>query len=186
MKKHLTGPEQARKMSESIEDTRLPKTQGNAGIFTPSKKSLQSDNLPKVGSEKTYREITSSSVIQLPRNTVKPVNGRLFCRATNPEERITESGIILPEKPLDEDPNAYMNKDRTQKDRKRFWVIDIADDIPFKIERGDEVYPFWIDEALGYNSQMIRDFGNQSMDYFVFHYTELAGISMLKHEKIKD
>ena len=187
MPKKQTGKQQADTLAKAVGEPseRKAPTQGHRSTLKPSKRVLQPDRLPKVGEGKSYKEITAVSVILLPKNTVKPVNGRIFCKMTAPEERVTKSGLILADGPLEgeQDSNAYLNKDKVQKDRKRFWVIDFADDIPFKLERGDEVYPFWIDESLGYNPQMIRDFGNNGMDYFVFHFTEIAGVSILEHEK---
>jgi len=186
-KQDLTGKQQAEKMANAMDpDKQKTPGHGKGSMFSAPDGKLQPDNLPKVGANKSFEEITSTSVVVIPENTVKPVNGRIFATATEPGERMTESGIILADAPLKkEDPNAFLNKDASQKDRKRFWVIDFAEDIPFKLERGVEIYPFWVDEALGYNPQMVRDFPNNHSDYWVFHYTEIAGVSKLEHEKLE-
>jgi hypothetical protein len=154
---------------------------------------MNNENLPKVD-QKTYEEITKTSVITLPDNKVKPVNQRIFAIAQDPGEMKTDSGIIL--------ANTY-NLPEAKKGRKRevlrYFVVDVSDDCDVKVpytkddgtisrrnlERGDEIFPFIPAEAEEWSFPLVHDFYNNN-DYIVFHQSELAGVgmsSLLKKEK---
>lgn len=140
--------------------------------------------IPKV-KPKTFEEITNTSVINLPKNQVKPVNGRIFAIAQDPGEMKTEGGILL--------PTAYsLPEARKGKKREilRYFVVDVADNcninVPAenlqfakfrKLERGDEIFPFIPQEAEEWSFPIVHDFYNNN-DYIVFHETELAGVGM--------
>lgn len=149
--------------------------------------------IPKIPGN-TYEDITKVSVINLPNNQVKPVNGRIFAIAQDPGEMKTEGGLIL--------PTAYsMPEERKglKRERLRYFVVDVAEDCNIKVptkgpqnedwkrnlERGDEIFPFMPQDADGWTPPIVHDFYN-NQDYIVFHESELAGVGMsglLKKEK---
>ncbi len=140
--------------------------------------------------QKSYEEITAQSVVTLPHNQVRPVNGRIFCKEVNPEEMKTDGGIILPSQY--DKPEA---KGGQQIQLKRYFVIDVADDCtirfkkrenttPCKIKRGDEVFPF-IPDVVDFKFPTLFDF-YINKEYMVFHETELGGVgvsSLIQKEK---
>lgn len=129
--------------------------------------------LPKVKSEVDPQ--TMEMVIELPKNQVKPVNGRIFCVETDPGEMKTKSGLILPT-----DYQAPQARGGRQRRLRRFWVVDVADDVSLKVagrklQRGDEVYPFIPNEAEAWSFPIVFDY-YLNTSYIVLHETELAGI----------
>ena len=148
---------------------------GKNTIFTPSKKELQPDNLPKVGS-KSYKDITAVSVLEIPTIGLKPINGRIIVLDTDPGEVKTPGGIIRATKYR----SAESKGGKTRKLR-RYYVIAVADDCTLDIARGDEVHPFIPDQAEDWSFTEVFDYYTNDW-YYVFHETELAGITKTKLE----
>lgn len=183
MAKKASGTVQAKRMAKAMGDHPEP-GHGAGSVFKGNRGAGEPDNLPRVG-QKTYKDITATSVIELPKNDVKPVNQRIYCIATDPGEMKTGGGIILPST-----HNSPEAKGGRKRELRRYWVVDVADDcnIKFngrKISRGDEVYPFIPQEAEEWTFPMIFDFYTNK-EYTVIHETELAGVgmsSLLKKEE---
>lgn len=190
MAKQVKGSVQATRMSKAIGDQQEP-GHGSGSVFKGPGKSNEPDNLPRVG-KKSYKDITATSVIELPKNEVKPVFGRIFCIAQDPGEMKTGGGIILPNT-----HNAPEAKGGRKRELMRYWVVDVADDckvtVPVarkseerrKLERGDEVYPFIPQEAEEWTFPTVFDF-YLNQEYLVIHETELAGVGMSPALKKED
>jgi len=186
---------------EKTNDKRKP-NQGGKSVFagiaggkTPTKKlhiakpnkidpnlTAGEEKPPKV-EQKSYKDLTAKSVIKLPHNQVRPVNGRIFVITVDPTEMKTEGGIIL--------PSSYQKETAKGSQKRtllRYFVIDVADDCtirftktenssPSKIERGDEVFPFIPVEAVDFEFPELHDFYNNE-NYTVIHETELGGVGV--------
>ncbi len=194
-KKQVLREKRIDKLAEAVKDQPTPQ-QSSGSIFKGKGPTHEIDNLPKRKEPQSFKEITATSVIELPKNQVKPVNQRIFCFEQDPGEMKTQGGIIVPSS--HNLPDAKGGKARY---RKRYFVIDVADDctvmVPVdpnngnnpenkrKLARGDEVYPFIPQEAEEWSFPTVFDFYVNAA-YLVFHETELAGVgmsSLLKKEK---
>ena len=149
----------------------------------PEEEKIPVGKVPPKLEQKSYEDITVTSVVELPNNQVRPVNGRIFVIAVDPSEMKTESGIIL--------PSSYQKetaKGSQKRQLLRYFVIDVADDCTIrfkkasnldsgKIERGDEVFPFIPVEAVDFEFPEVHDFYNHQ-NYTVLHETELGGVGV--------
>lgn len=186
-KKQIQREDRIDRLAEAVKDQPEPQ-HGSGSIFKGKGPTHEIDNLPKRKEAKSYEEITATSVIELPKNQVKPVNQRIFCFEQDPGEMKTQGGIIVPSS--HNLPDAKGGKARY---RKRYFVIDVADDCTIKvndrkISRGDEVYPFIPQEAEEWSFPTVFDFYVNAA-YLVFHETELAGVgmsSLLEKKELKD
>jgi len=190
MTKKENGRDQAAKMAAAIDDQPKPQ-HGSGSVFKSGTKTSEYDDLPKMKT-KSYEDITAFSVLEIPKNQVKPVNQRIFCISQDPGEQKTEHGIIIPNQ-----HNKPESKGGRKRERRRYWVVDVADDVTLEVplfpgskerrplERGDEVYPFIPEEAEAWDFVMVYDFYTNK-EYIVFHQTELGGVGMspsVKKEK---
>ena len=171
------------RLAEAVKEQPTPQ-HSSGSIFRGKGPTHEIDNLPKRKEPKSFKEITAQSVIELPKNQVKPVNQRFFCIGQDPGEMKTAGGVILPSI-----HNAPEAKGGQKRELLRFWVIDVADDcdimIPTgpefkerrKVERGDEIYPFIPEDAVDWSFAKVFDF-YINQQYYVFHQTELDGVGM--------
>jgi co-chaperonin GroES (HSP10) len=165
---------------KSMEDIK-EMTEGKKDTETPwCKLPDESFSAPEKLKNKSYEEITAVSVIDVPRNHLKPVNQRIFCVKVDPGEQKTESGIIL--------ATSYGNDESKGKKVKKFryFVIDVAVDCTVEfidhkdnkrtLRRGDEIAPFIPEDMISYSHTLVHDFGNNEI-YVSFHQTEIAGVN---------
>jgi len=135
---------------------------------------------------KKANDIIASAVYETTDPTIIPVNQRILCIEKPAEEIKTESGIIIP------DLKTSVGKDgETTEDKPRFIVASAAGDAilidangeEYNIKQGDEVYPFWPPEAIGFDFPTVFDYGTLR-HYITFHISELAGfIKAIPKEK---
>jgi len=145
---------------------------------------------------RTAESIESDTVIDLPVNLVRPMGSRIFCKAVPAFEKKTRAGIIM--------ATSYeqqRGEDRIIRDYKRYFVIDVADDLtrtfkPLdpnqpnrKLQRGDEVFIFVPEDAKRYSPVEVIDWSNGAMRYVVFEEMEIAGaglINLIQEEDKKE
>jgi len=145
---------------------------------------------------KTAETIESDTVIDLPVNLVRPMGGRVFCKEMTATEKRTRGGIILATK-----YEQIRGEDVVKRDYKRYFVIDVANDLtrtfkPLdpnepdrKLRRGDEVFIFVPEDAKRYSPVEVIDWNNGGMRYTVFEEMEIAGaglINLIQEEDKKE
>lgn len=124
---------------------------------------------------KTFEEITAVSVIDIPKCQLTPSNGRIFITSVDAGEQKTAGGVIIPNK-FNNDPQ----KEKSTIERKRYYVVAVADDVPVKdvgkkLEMGDEVFLLLMPDAIGFDLPYVIDYYTRNT-FDVIHYTELAAI----------
>lgn len=121
-------------------------------------------------------EIIANRAYKVADPTITPVNQRLLCIDIDPGEVKTDAGIILPGQ------KANPAKDGSAMSKPRFIVAASAGDATvidkegkeYRLQQGDEIYPFWPQEAIGWNFPVVFDYGTQRY-YYSFHVSEVAG-----------
>lgn len=130
-----------------------------------------------------------ATYVELPKNMLKPVNGRIFIVSKKVSDHRTASGLLLPS-----------SWEGSKQDRKielnRYFVVDAAPDVNLEVtiknksrllKRGDEVSVFIPAESDGYNVPAVSDYYHEdSPKYGSLHSTELSGIFAKEPEFIKD
>lgn len=116
--------------------------------------------------------LVTEVVIDIPYNTIKPVNQRIFAVAFDPGEQKTKGGIIIPTKFATAE-----SEERKKKDYKRYYVVDFADDCTLPLKRAMEISPFFPEDSIGFTFPEVIDWGN-GRRYTTFHQSELAGYSL--------
>jgi hypothetical protein len=130
---------------------------------------------------KSPEEILGELVVELPRNTIKPVNGRIFLYEVSADEVKTKAGILLPTSHIVQKQDRQMSREI-----RRYYVLDTAVDCqvtfiphgeiePRKLRRGDEVFPFFPEEMENWSLPKVIDWNNNAMRYCVVHETEIGG-----------
>lgn len=145
---------------------------------------------------RTAESIESEMSIILPVNLVRPMSGRIFCKEITATEKRTRGGIIMATK-----FEQIRGEDVIKRDYKRYYVIDVANDLtrtfkPLdpkeperKLRRGDEVFIFVPEEAKRYSPVEVIDWYNGGMRYTVFEEMEIAGaglINLIQEEDKKE
>lgn len=145
---------------------------------------------------KTTESIESVIVIDLPKNLIRPMGSRVFCKEITATEKKTRGGILLATK-----FEQIRGEDVIKRDYKRYFVIDVANDLtrtfkPLdpaeperKLRRGDEVFIFVPEEAKRYSPVEVIDWNNGGMRYTVFEEMEIAGaglINLIQEEDKKE
>ena len=135
---------------------------------------------------KTAEQIESDTVIDLPVNLIRPMNGRIFCKELRAFEKKTRGGIIMATS-----FEQYRGEDKIKRDYKRYFVIDVSNDLtgtfqpldptqpPRKLRRGDEVFPFFPEQMTDWTPVYVIDWNNGGMKYCVFQEMELAGAGLI-------
>jgi hypothetical protein len=143
-------------------------------------------DLPVKMEVKTAESIESEMSITLPINLIRPMGSRMFCKEITATEKRTKGGIILATK-----FEQTRGEDVVKRDYKRYFVIDVANDLtrtfkPLdpteperKPRRGDEVFIFVPEEAKRYSPVEVIDWNNGGMRYIVFEEMEIAGIGLI-------
>ena len=125
---------------------------------------------------KTADEIIGNRAYEIQTPSITPVNQRLLCIDIDPGEVKTDAGIILPGQ------KAAPAKDGTAMSKPRFIVAAAAGDAivtnkegkEYKLQQGDEIYPFWPMDAIGWDFPIVFDYGTQRY-YYSLHVSEVAG-----------
>lgn len=134
---------------------------------------------------RTAAEIIADATHETTNPTIIPVNQRILCIDIDPGEIKTDSGIILPGQ------RTAPAKDDSIRSKPRFIVAAAAGDAilidkdgsEYLIQQGDEIYPFWPEDAIGFSFPLVFDYGTMRF-YTTFHITELAGfIKRIPKEK---
>jgi len=133
------------------------------------------DDLPRMQGE-DYKGQTVMAVVEIPNNVVKPLNGRIFAIEQDPGEMKTEGGVIIPT--TYQAPEA---KGAVTRNLRRYYAVDVADDVTLPVCRGDEIFPFIPQEAENWSFPVIIDWAINKA-YLVFHESELAGYSHTDQE----
>ena len=124
-----------------------------------------------------YGQNAVVSVIELPKNQIKPVNRRIFAIEQDPGEMRTAGGILVPT-----DFSMPEAKKGIERKLRRYYVVDVADDVDLqvngrKLERGDEIVPFIPQDAQDWTFVQAFDFYINKW-YFVFEQMEICAIGM--------
>ena len=126
-----------------------------------------------------------ATYVELPKNKLKPVNGRIFIVSKQVADHKTASGLIL--------PSSWEGSKQSRKvELNRYFVVDVAPDVELLVagrplKRGDEVSVFIPAESDGYNVPVVSDYYHEdSPKYGSLHFTELSGIFNREPEFIKD
>ena len=125
----------------------------------------------------SYTDKTVMSVIELPRNQIKPVNRLIFAIEQDPGEMKTSGGVIVPT-----DFSMPEAKRGVERKLRRYYVVDVADDVDLqvngrKLSRGDEILPFIPQDAEDWTFVEVYDFYIRRK-YFVFEQLEICAIGM--------
>lgn len=124
---------------------------------------------------------SNQQVVNVPKNVLKPVMGRIFVMEVSAPER-KKSNIIL--------PTNYQKGEKVYEtvQLKRYIVIDVDPETEIykrhNLRRGDEVTPFIPEGAVKLDWPFVIDWGNGGEAYFVFHETEIGGIIKLSDDDI--
>lgn len=136
------------------------------------------------------------TVIELPECSYKPQNQRIFALEVDPGE-VKLKNIIIPTVEYGWSTRAGYDE-RVNIKHSRYIVVAVADDITVqnlcvndpetgeirRIERGDEIVPFFPEDMTHFKFPVIRDWKNGGQHFTMFHYTEIAGTSVtVKKEK---
>jgi co-chaperonin GroES (HSP10) len=119
----------------------------------------------------------NSQVVNVPKNILKPVMGRIFVIEVSAPER-KKSNIIL--------PTHYQKGEKAHEivQLKRYIVVDVDPQTEiykkYDLRRGDEVTPFIPEGAVKLDWPFVVDWGNGGETYLVFHETEIGGIIKLE------
>lgn len=156
-----------KRMEEAIED-KSAKQNAAAPTINPA-------DLGKI--KGSYTDKTVMSVIELPKNQIKPMNRRIFAIAQDPGEMKTAGGVIVPT-----DFSMPESKRGVERKLRRYYVVDVADDVDLqvngrKLSRGDEIFPFIPQEAEEWTFPEVFDF-YISKKYLVFEQLEICAIGM--------
>jgi len=127
-------------------------------------------------------EIIATKKLVIPKCFTIPTNGRIFVIDVSGSEMRTPGGLILP-------PTMLQKKDDSMEGAKRYFVVCWAEDIPEEIKKylcvGIEVNPFLPEHAEEWDLPRVIDWQGDNI-FKVIHYTELAGVSSVKPEEIKE
>lgn len=126
-------------------------------------------------------------VVDIPRNVLKPDNGRIFVIEVSAPERKVK---------LLKDLDIVIAKDYQKGDKAgdqiqlhRYIVVDIDTDTTLHkqkgVKRGDEVSPFIPEGAVRLDWPFVIDWNNGEK-YYVFHETEIAGHAILNIENVTE
>ena len=124
---------------------------------------------------------SNQQVVNVPKNILKPVMGRIFVIEISAPER-KKSNIIL--------PTNYQKGERGNEvvHLKRYIVVDVDPQTEIykkhNLRRGDEVTPFIPESAVKLDWPFVIDWGNGGESYLVFHETEIGGIIKLSDSDI--
>ena len=121
-------------------------------------------------------DIIASAPYDIPKPTMIPVNARLLCIAVDPGEIKTAAGIIIPGQQtiLDED-DRIKNLPRfiVAAAAKDAFVLDGKGEPLYYFKPGDEAYPYWPEDSIGFHFPIVFDYGSQT--YFTtLHVSELV------------
>ena len=127
------------------------------------------------------KEEKEKIIIDLPKATLQPTNGRIYCVGVSQEDVKTKAGIIIPV-----EFTKIKGEERQEWNFKRYFVCAVAHDITLKVQdteknelrtvqRGDEVSIFYHEDALRYSPAEVMDFGAKTK-FIAFHETEIAGV----------
>jgi co-chaperonin GroES (HSP10) len=132
--------------------------------------------------------------IQIPKSTIKPMNGRIFCIDKLVDVK-TKGGLILPTS-----IKGWQGQDQVDIEYRRYFVVEVSEDITIaqlhveeekngkKVKRklmpGDEVSPFFPPDMVNFKFAEVIDWNN-AKKYIMFHYTEIASTSRKIPQKIE-
>ena len=125
----------------------------------------------------------NQQVVNVPKNILKPVMGRIFVMEIAAPER-KKSNIIL--------PTSYQKGEKIHESvqLKRYIVIDVDPETEIykkhNLRRGDEVTPFIPEGAVKLDWPFVIDWGNNGESYLVFHETEIGGIIKFSTDDITE
>jgi len=127
-----------------------------------------------------YEEIASVRKIEIPKCLSQPINGRIYVIEAAGGETVTQGGIVIAHR-------LNVRKNESTESIKRYFVVaydidDIPQSIVSKLSIGIEVNPFLPQEAEEWSLPKVIDWQTGNT-FKSLHYTELAGISMVKPEK---
>lgn len=118
---------------------------------------------------------------KIPKNTIQPVNRRVFVIDKPAPEDISPAGIIMPKDLL-----ATKGEDEVNVKVERYFVVDVAPDCDLtveyekgkerrKLQRGDEVYIFYPESALSYEKVIVFDH-DASERFYTLDPSEIAAV----------
>lgn len=125
---------------------------------------------------KKAEEIAKKRTYSVPTTSHHPVNARVLCWEISGTTIETDAGIILPPAMMAE------NKKGDQKEIPRFIVVKAAEDACFldangkcyyQPQPGDEVYPFWPEDAENFSFPRVYDYA-RGVYFTSFHISEFS------------
>jgi len=131
---------------------------------------------------KSTAEILATKKLEIPKCFLAPVNGRIYAIEVSGSDLKSPGGLVLP-------TLFGPKKDDSMQDVKRYFAVawdtaEIPLNIQNKLSIGTEVNPMIMKEAIEFNFPEVIDWQGNNI-FKVIHYTELAGISSVKPERVK-